>query len=137
MASTFHYQFAGATTLDQAWFEGSKITFTRATPASGTFFDSAGVLQTASIDQARFDHTLASPFTALGLLIEEARTNRALHNRDFTDAVWVESNITSAQDATGLDNVANSASTLTAGAANGTTLQTVTNASAERTTMEQ
>ena len=51
---------------------GPLVTFTRA--SSGTYVDSAGVLQTAATDVPRFDH---NPTTGegLGLLVEEARTN--------------------------------------------------------------
>jgi hypothetical protein len=54
-----------------------RITFTR--NSSATFFDSAGLLQTAAADVARFDH---DPITgeSLGLLIEEARTNLLLNS---------------------------------------------------------
>jgi len=45
-------------------------------------------------------------------------------------AVWAATNITAALNATGIDGTANSATTLTAGAANGTILQAVTLASA-------
>ncbi len=110
---------------------GNTVTYTGAD--NGTFFDSAGVLQTSGSDAARFDHGLASPFLPLGLWIEGQRVWRALHNRDLTNVVWAETNVTTAKNATGLDNVANSASTMTATAANGTALQTVTLTSTERT----
>jgi hypothetical protein len=53
------------------------VTNTRA--SSGTFVDSAGVLQTAATDVPRFDH---NPTTgeSLGLLVEEARTNLLLNS---------------------------------------------------------
>jgi hypothetical protein len=69
-------------------------------------------------------------YDPVGLLIEGGMTNIALHSRDFTQAAWVKTNITAAFDATGIDGVANSASSLTATAANGTALQTITSASA-------
>lgn len=109
------------------------ITFTRG--SSGTYFDAYGVLQTASTNVARFDH---DPVTgsSLGLLIEAQRENEILWNRDLTQdggSPWTLSNTTAAKDVTGIDNAANSASTLTATAANGTVLQTVTKASAANT----
>lgn len=55
----------------------SRITFTRA--SSGTFFNGSGILQTASTNVPRLDH---SPTTlqSLGLLIEEQRTNSIRNN---------------------------------------------------------
>lgn len=62
---------------------GDVITFTRA--STGTFFDSAGVLQIASIDTPRFDY---DPITlaAQGLFIEESRTN-SIRNNTMVGAV--------------------------------------------------
>ena len=71
---------------------------------------------------------------ALGVLGEEARTNLCLYSDDFTNAAWVKSNLTAAKTATGPDGVANSASTLTATAANATALQAITSTSAARIT---
>ena len=53
------------------------VTFTRA--SSGTFVNSAGVLQTAVTNEPRFDH---NPTTgeSLGLLVEEQRTNLLLNS---------------------------------------------------------
>ena len=53
------------------------ITFTRA--SSGTFTDSAGVLQTASTNIPRFDHNLVTG-ESLGLLVEEQRINEVRNN---------------------------------------------------------
>lgn len=107
----------------------STLTFTRA--SAGTYFDSAGVLQTALTNVARIDFS-QSTLAALGLLIEEARTNVVLWNRDLTNAAWTATDVTVAKTATGIDGVANSASTLTATAGNGTVLQAITLASSAR-----
>jgi hypothetical protein len=71
--------------------------------------------------------------TCNGLLIEEARTNRLLWCRDATDAAWVKTDITAAKDQTGIDGVANAASSLSATAGGGTCIQTITLASGSRT----
>ena len=69
--------FANSKALTDAITGSSLITFTRA--SSGTYIDSARVLQTASTNVARFDH---NPTTgeSLGLLVEEARTNLLLNS---------------------------------------------------------
>lgn len=78
---TLDLNFALTKSLD------SRITFTRA--SSGTYFDSNGVLQTATTNSPRFDH---NPNTkeSLGLLIEEQRTNLLWWSQDFTDPVWTK-----------------------------------------------
>jgi len=65
---TFYRNFAQLKTLNHGI--GPAIAFTRA--SDGTFFDADGVLQTATTNTPRFDH---SGGTSLGLLIEEQRTN--------------------------------------------------------------
>lgn len=64
-------QFAGAQTLDP------RITFTRSTTA--TYFNSAGVLSTAAINEPRFDYNPVT-LAPLGLLIESSRTNLLLNS---------------------------------------------------------
>jgi hypothetical protein len=71
--------------------------------------------------------------TSNGILIEEARTNRLLWNRDATQTEWVKTNITAAKDQTGIDGVANAASSLTATDDNGTCIQTITLGAGNRT----
>ena len=54
-----------------------RITYSRA--STGTFVGSNGLIQSAAVNQARFDH---NPTTgeSLGLLVEEARTNLNLNS---------------------------------------------------------
>ncbi len=126
-----HQLFVGAETLAEAQKRGPILTYTRA-DAVATRFNSSGILETLGTDAPRFDHSVNNG-NPLGILSELLSINRLLHNRDFSNAVWVKSDITAVKDATGLDAVASSASTLTATAANGTALQTITIASAART----
>ncbi len=73
-----------------------------------------------------------SASSLLGHHAEGARTNNLLYSRNLTNAAWAATNITPAKTATGIDNAANSASTLTAAAADATILQTLTLAAAAR-----
>jgi hypothetical protein len=81
-------RFADNKSLVDAVTGASLVTFTRA--SSGTFVDSAGVLQTAATDVPRFDH---NPTTgeSLGLLVEEQRTNLLLQSNGF-DTTWNNTN---------------------------------------------
>ena len=76
-------QFATDKTLTAR--KGPTPVFTRASTA--TFVGSDGLIQSAAINAARFDHdpvTLASK----GLLIEESRTNLTIRSDDFGAAEW-------------------------------------------------
>jgi hypothetical protein len=94
-------RFADNKSLVDAVTGASLVTFTRA--SSGTFVDSAGVLQTAATDAPRFDH---NPTTgeSLGLLVEEQRTNLLVRSEEFDDAAWsiiratVNANVIAAPD---------------------------------------
>lgn len=98
-------------------------TFTRSSTA--TYFDATGTLQIASNNVLRLDHDITTLATK-GFLIEALSSNEILHSRDFTNASWVKVNVTAAITQTGIDGIANSASLLTASAANGTVLQSLT-----------
>lgn len=71
--------------------------------------------------------------TAKGYFAEGEATNRLASNtaRDFTNVAWTKTNITAAKDATGITGVANSASSLTATAGNGTVFQALTRTSSD------
>ena len=129
---TLHYNFLlnSGSTIEQSVIIGPQLTFTRASDAHS--FDSSGnLVAVGGDDLPRYEHDPTNNNAQFGLLMEEARTNEALWNQDMTNAVWATVNMTTAMDATGLDGQANSASTITASAANGTILQTVTKASAD------
>lgn len=61
-----------------------------------------------------------------GLLSEPPRTQATTSSRDLTNAAWTKTNITAAKTATGIEGTGNTASNLTATAANGTVCQAVT-----------
>jgi hypothetical protein len=106
---------------------GAQYEFVLAATTPSTYIPTT----TAAVHAARFDF---DPVThaAKGLLIEEARTNVVLQNRDLTAAAWVKTGCTAAKNQIGVDGVANSASSLTATAANATSLQAITLASSAR-----
>lgn len=105
----------------------SGATFSRA--SSATYIDANGVLQTAASGAARDAHYIGG---VRHLLLEGQRTNDCLHNRDLTNAAWVKTGCTAAKDRSGVDGVANSASSLTAITPNATCLQSITLASSAR-----
>lgn len=70
--------------------------------------------------------------TEKGLLVEDGCTNIVLWCRDLTNAAWVKTTTTVALNQTGIDGIANSASSLTATGANSTVLQSITDASTSR-----
>jgi hypothetical protein len=82
---TLNLDFAKTKALDP------RVTFTRA--STGTFVGSNGLIQTAASGAARFDHNPATG-ESLGLLVEEARTNRALYSEQFDNAAWSKLNTT-------------------------------------------
>ena len=92
----------------------------------------------AGIDGAKYFETdwQGAPIAAANLLRfrrEAAATNNLLHSRDLSNAAWsTKTNITAAKTATGLDGIANTATTLTAAAAGAIILQPITLASAAR-----
>jgi hypothetical protein len=72
--------------------------------------------------------------TNKGLLINPAATNLALWCRDLTQGVWALTGMTAARNQIGIDGTANSATLLTATAANATVLQPITNAASTTVT---
>src|SRR6478752_1437409 len=76
------------------------LSLTRAT--IGTYLDGSGVLQTAAIDAARFDHTYnGSAWDNAGLLVEEQRTNSLVS--PIMNSSWGANNIVGVTSVPGLD----------------------------------
>lgn len=73
-----------------SFLSASGGTFSRA--SVGTYYDSTGVLQTASSGTPRFDW---DPVThaAKGILIEESRTNLLKYSNDISNAAWVKARV--------------------------------------------
>ena len=67
-----------------------RITFTRA--SVGTYFDSAGVMQTAAVNAPRWDYD-PSTHELRGLLIEETRTNLVLQSASLAVAPWTPAGV--------------------------------------------
>ncbi|MGI9491367.1 MAG: phage head spike fiber domain-containing protein [Geminicoccaceae bacterium] len=105
-------------------------TFTRASVAF--YRNDSGLWVEAASGELRYHNDTAGGGSK-GYLPEPAATKLALFPRDFTNAAWVKVNGTAAKDATGIDGVANAASTLTATSANFTALQSFTRASSAHT----
>jgi hypothetical protein len=101
--------------------------------SGSTGFGPDGLLRIIDADSPGFDY---DPITLAprGIGIFVGKTNLALWNRDFTNAVWAKTTMTAAKDQIGIDGVVSSASSLTATGANATVLQTVTGLSSLRIT---
>lgn len=119
-----------ALTLGQGTGSG---TFTRATAAWTKLSSGLWTSEASGVARSFYTGLNTAVGSYAGYLSEGQRTNSALHARDATNAAWTKTSITAAKDATGIDGVANSASTLTATGANGTCLQSVTLVSAAKT----
>jgi hypothetical protein len=68
-----------------------RLNLTRA--SSGTYFDSDGVMQTATDNVQRIHHDSRSKI-CYGLLIEKAATNQALRSEEFDNASWTKTGVT-------------------------------------------
>lgn len=92
----------------------------------GTFIGSNGLIQTASIDVARFDHD-PNTLVCKGLLIEEQRTNLLNFSQTFATSGgsqnnWVDTNITRDGTLRTSPDGTSNALRITASAANGTVI---------------
>lgn len=77
---TLNLNFARSKTLDP------RITFER--NSISTYVDEDGLIRTAGVDEARFDHDPATG-ESLGLLIEESTTNLILQSEALNNAEWI------------------------------------------------
>jgi hypothetical protein len=66
------------------------IDFTRST--TGTYLGSDGLLKSAAINEPRLEYDASG--NPLGLLIEEARTNKVTYSQDFTHSSWSKLQVT-------------------------------------------
>jgi hypothetical protein len=84
--------------------------------SSGTYVGGNGLIQTATTNEARYDHDPVS-LIGKGLLLEEARTNLSLYSEDFGNAIYsltaatVSTNTTAAPDGTTTADTVNSSGT--------------------------
>jgi hypothetical protein len=67
-----------------------RLTFARASTA--TYFDSAGVMQTAAVNAPRWDYDPAT-LALRGLLLEDQRTNLAFQSADLSHASWLKAGL--------------------------------------------
>ena len=79
VSPTLNLNFAAAGRLD------SRVTFTRSSTA--TFTNQIGLIQSAAVNEPRFDYD-PSTLAARGLLIEEQRTNLITYSEQFDNAAW-------------------------------------------------
>lgn len=102
------------------------LTITQATPTWCPSNDGQR-LTLMSANQPRVSSGTAAS-SVLGVWKERAATNAMAvgSTRDFTAGAWVKTNVTCAKNVTGMDGVANSASTCTATAPGGTVCQPIT-----------
>jgi hypothetical protein len=91
-----------------------EITYTRASTAA--YFNSAGVIASAAINEARFD-TYPLTLQPRGLLVEAARTNLQLNSEDLTAGSWTKIDSTITADSIVSPNGLTTADLVTEGAA--------------------
>ena len=87
-----------------------------------TYLDSSGILQTAASGVLRDAHYIGG---VRHTIVEVGKGNSALWCRDLTNVVWNKTNLTATKDQIGVDGAANSATRLTATAANATAIQAI------------
>ena len=103
--------------------KGDAISFSRTTVGE-CYSNDGQTLTQCAVDQPRVSSGVATS-SVLGIWMEPARLNVALHSRDLSQAVWTRTNMTCTRTATGMRNDVNGATRCTASAANGTVLQAI------------
>lgn len=126
---TYTGQPGAEATPFNSWLSALGGTFTRS--SAKWVVNYQGVYTQLANNAAPFEYDFLTG-AYLGLVPEGSRTNVVLWNRDLTNAAWTASNVTRAKDQVGIDGVANSASSITATANNGTLTQAITLASSQR-----
>lgn len=75
----------------------TRVSFSRS--STGTYFDAAGVMQTAASNVPRKAHNPATG-AVRGLLVEEQRTNLLVRSQEIDNGSWLKSRATVTADAT-------------------------------------
>jgi hypothetical protein len=82
--------------------------------STGTYFDSAGVMRTAPINQPRLNYNfVGNSWTQPAVLIEPASTNIVSYSEQFDDAFWTKGNATVTANSTTAPDGTTTADTLT------------------------
>lgn len=95
------------------------------------YMGQAGLLVPSVTNTPRIEYDASG--NLLGFLMEAAATNQLLRSRDQTNAAWVKTTMTAAQDQVGPDGVTNSACSLLATGASSLSLQTIVQAAVNST----
>lgn len=127
---------AATTTLTCGSTSGSGTVHLRRTPSNDDYLATSG----SQVYSLPYEWDTSG--TCLGVRVEEARTNLCLYSNDLTQSNWLKiygvgasdatAQVTVAKTATGPDNIANSASTVTASQSNAWVHQNISSASAAR-----
>lgn len=94
----------------------TRVSFSRS--SDGTYFDAAGVMQTAASNVPRKEHNPATG-AVRGLLVEEQRTNIVLRSQEFNNSSWTKSGATVSGDTSAAPDGTTTADKLTESAATG------------------
>lgn len=99
VSPTLNLNFAAAGRLD------SRVTFTRSSTA--TYTNQIGLIQSAAVNEPRFDYDPVT-LAARGLLVEEQRTNNFTYSQLFSNAAWLKDRASVSSSGTAPDGTATS-----------------------------